>query len=351
MDTVRIHLIESIIICVFLLLIVSTYMLNVTSSYSANLYGTGHRMLDFDIKAVSPSKINVDEMLATSRNETLRKRCGSRFYNGTINSNTWDRFPPRIKPRLHFSDEHKLIACTIPKSGSTSWIKALLMADGIVNVSTPNEIEQEDAYKLGMKHRYLWLHFNHTSKHGKAEINRRLNDYYRIIIVREPLERVVSAYLDKVVHGKNIYAKLAHSLHKGTDGITTFEEFVDSIISRPSFTYDIHWNLYESICDPCRLQYHYIVKLETMSQDVKYVSKMTGIDSHLLISEKTTERVSSLEHTWKIKYRKYLEDLPIEKVKKLYKIYSKDYELFGYPVPSYILPPKNNSKSVRGGRL
>ncbi|XP_039250038.1 carbohydrate sulfotransferase 10-like isoform X2 [Styela clava] len=283
------------------------------------------------------------EELAKSRNENLRKRCGSRFYNGTIKSGTWDSLPPLCKPKLYYSDKHKLIACTIPKSGSTSWRKALLISDGVVNASSPEEIAQEDAFKLGMKKRYLWLHFKNNSTRTRAEINKRLNEYYRIIVVREPLERIVSAYLDKIVHGRKKYARIALSMHNGTGSHATFEEFVDSIINKPSTTYDTHWDLYESICDPCRLQYNYIVKLETMSQDAKYVSKITGIDSHLLTSIKSDEKIPLLKHKWKTEYQEYLESLPKDKLMKLFNIYSRDYELFGYSIPQFVLSSKNKN--------
>ncbi|XP_039250040.1 carbohydrate sulfotransferase 8-like isoform X3 [Styela clava] len=268
------HLNKCTITCFVLLLGFFIYI-NVTSSYLTNRGETRkYHFVGGAAKVAYSPKRNMEE-LAKSRNENLRKRCGSRFYNGTIKSGTWDSLPPLCKPKLYYSDKHKLIACTIPKSGSTSWRKALLISDGVVNASSPEEIAQEDAFKLGMKKRYLWLHFKNNSTRTRAEINKRLNEYYRIIVVREPLERIVSAYLDKIVHGRKKYARIALSMHNGT--------------------------------------------------------------------VKSDEKIPLLKHKWKTEYQEYLESLPKDKLMKLFNIYSRDYELFGYSIPQFVLSSKNKN--------
>ena len=52
--------------------------------------------------------------------------------------------------------------------------------------------------------------------YSRDEIKSRLNTYYKFLVVRDPYERILSAYLDKFVHHDpeflDIYGKLANKL-------------------------------------------------------------------------------------------------------------------------------------------
>ncbi|XP_077970721.1 carbohydrate sulfotransferase 11-like isoform X4 [Styela clava] len=156
--------------------------------------------------------------------------------------------------------------------------------------------------------------------------------------VREPLERVVSAYIDKILPEGSVteyYITLSEKIHaefaksKNTEyfqpGRASFEEFVDSILSNPKQV-DAHWRSYSDICDPCHIQYDYIAKLETIALDSEYLGKKLGINNNLLFKG----------HKWKNKYRTYLNSLPAKKLHALYEAYWEQYKLFNYSTPSFV---------------
>lgn len=66
--------------------------------------------------------------------------------------------------------------------------------------------------------------------------------------------------------------------------LATWEEFVELVSRSPKDLMDIHWRPYDSICDPCNIQYDYIAKLETIVEDSKYISDKFGIDRNLLFT-------------------------------------------------------------------
>ena len=106
-------------------------------------------------------------------------------------------------------------------------------------------------------------------------------EYLKVMFVREPMERLFSCYLDKVVQNK--HKSLKHFrreiLRKGRfksseesdvflDGfVPTFEEFLNYILETPSFSFSSHWEPFWKQCHPCQVNYDVIGKLETAEED------------------------------------------------------------------------------------
>ncbi|XP_077970830.1 carbohydrate sulfotransferase 9-like [Styela clava] len=307
------------------------------------------RGLQFDITS-EVEKWNMLKLIK-QRNSHLRKYCNKLGYgysgNLTLNVSTWMHKIDYSRPLLYYSDKLKMILCEVPKCGSTRWRKTLLIVERDVNATSMSEIEHEESFTLARDKRFLWTRFPPKNPGSHHEINKRLNNYYRIMTVREPLERVVSAYIDKMLPdgtGEKYYEKISKTIHKKfaknkntkyfQPGSASFEEFVDSILSNPK-QHDIHWRSYSDICDPCHIQYDYIVKLETIALDSEYLVKKFGISDDLLF-ERDSNLSESLGHKWKSKYRTYLEGLPMKKLHALYETYWEQYKLFNYSTPSFV---------------
>jgi hypothetical protein len=90
-------------------------------------------------------------------------------------------------------EQYKLVFFWIPKVGSTEW-KALFMK--MLNISDWRTRNGHDRHVNGITYSYL-NHFNQTY------IETMLNDpcWTRAAIVRDPKDRIVSAWLDKIVKG------------------------------------------------------------------------------------------------------------------------------------------------------
>lgn len=261
-----------------------------------------------------------------------------------VTSRHWLPMQILQRPRLYYSDKYKLLVCGVPKCASTEWRKLLLLLEKEVNAKSPEGISHEYAFTRAFQKRFFWTRFNRTFAR-----DRRLNTYYKIMTVREPLERVVSAYVDKMLPGgtgdlsyslysADIHKQYGKNTSKQSDyfgEVASFQEFVDHILDTAASNFlDVHWKPYTDICDPCVIRYDYIAKLETFSQDAVRITEKLGVDTNLLLGAKR-KNIDNLQRQWKQKYLKYIRQLSHKDAKRLYEYYKRDYDTFGYPPPQF----------------
>ena len=167
--------------------------------------------------------------------------------------------------RLIVDHAHKVAYCAVPKAGCSSW-KTIL-----ANISSRGKV------KPNMTLRELrGLHRN-IDKYGltKMQYNNKLSNYIKFMVVRHPMDRLLSAYRDKM-RGRDVtYNHLANSVVKqfrqnktNMEKFPTFLEFVRMVLSNVSLANEPHWSKYFYNCDPCQVKYDYVLKLETMQHDM-----------------------------------------------------------------------------------
>lgn len=108
------------------------------------------------------------------------------------------------------------------------------------------------------------------------------------MIVRNPYERLISAYKDKFLreyhHNKpsNQFVILKERTLKTLNNAErkhgfSFPQFVDFLRGKYSVDLDKyrenrHWDSYEHMCSPCLIPYDYILRTEVMGQELdRYV--------------------------------------------------------------------------------
>ncbi|XP_039273197.2 carbohydrate sulfotransferase 11-like [Styela clava] len=253
------------------------------------------------------------------------------------------------RPRFYFSDKYNFMICEIPKCGSTNWKKLLVSMEGETNATDPMKIPGGEAHILGNK-RYLWKYFNESDTKSRDFVEKRIKNYTHIMTVREPMERLVSAYIDKMLptgSGGETYLEISRRIHaqyRETTNSTSEEsdelqhaswpEFVRYLLdSNKKIGMDSHWEMFSKMCNPCALSFDYIVKLETISDDVAHLSKKFGFDFTPFFPAAVKK---NRNNKWKTQYAEYFENLSSEERKQLYNMYAKQYELFDYPKPEFL---------------
>ncbi|KYO41422.1 carbohydrate sulfotransferase 10 isoform C [Alligator mississippiensis] len=112
-----------------------------------------------------------------------------------------------ILDRIFVCDKHKILFCQTPKVGNTQWKKVLIVLNGAF--SSIEEIPENivhDHEKNGLPR---------LSSFSDSEIQKRLNLYFKFFIVRDPFERLISAFKDKFVHNPRFEPWYRHEIAPG----------------------------------------------------------------------------------------------------------------------------------------
>ena len=150
-----------------------------------------------------------------------------------------------------------VVLCLLPKVGSTTWKLALL--SNLLPISRKRLLTR--------------------SPHRKRRMPRAgpprelLRTVPRIIIVRDPYDRLLSGYLDKIVMQK--IARLAPKPYKIGDG---FAAFVGNLTQRPPEEANVHWRPQALQCGMDRgLSYDYVLPVEEMHRWYEPLVRVLGL--------------------------------------------------------------------------
>ncbi|CAH1788512.1 unnamed protein product [Owenia fusiformis] len=194
-------------------------------------------------------------------------------------------------------ETHKLLYCFVPKVGCTTWRKifAVLSDEAIRNKTNgnPENIDEDPHYGL---------HFKTMKDYNSSQQEVIIKSYYKFMFVREPFERLISAYIDKFyvpepdgfwkAWGKliiNKYRVNASVASKSCGHDVSFDEFLSHSFSKIEQS-DIsggntHWTSIQQICNPCGINYDYIGHMETMKRDTELILEQANV-SHLITQHK-----------------------------------------------------------------
>ncbi|XP_042886523.1 carbohydrate sulfotransferase 9-like [Penaeus japonicus] len=119
-----------------------------------------------------------------------------------------------------------------------------------------------------------------------------LSTYRKLLYVRNPLDRVVSTYRDKVERysGRervNFPQYLAGKLREkfgysgSPEDFVTFKNFVRLILAQgehENMIMDPHWRSIHETCNPCAIAYDFIGEFEHLPEDAPYLLRWLGMD-------------------------------------------------------------------------
>ncbi|XP_067041789.1 carbohydrate sulfotransferase 14-like isoform X4 [Acropora muricata] len=173
-------------------------------------------------------------------------------------------------------------------------------------------------------------------------IKHRLKEYYKFMFVREPLERLTSAYKDKFVlnntsfhksYGIKIVKKVRKNPPRGLKGDdVTISEFFQYITESRMEDMNEHWMPYHMLCQPCAVSYDFIGSFENLESDATQVLKHLNIDQQVSFP-KQQKWYKAGGKGFVIDAPKYT-NVPKKLLKKIIDKYSNDYTIFSYSTPS-----------------
>lgn len=226
-------------------------------------------------------------------------------------------------------EEYKLVYCSVPKVACTVWKRLLARLQGI-NVT--NGVHKNTRGKLTI-----------LSNYDKNNQERILNSYTKFMFVREPFERLLSAYRD-CFHGSykttSPYWKNYHKFVKDVltrcngcnndtlRGDVTFEQFATFLVLqwRKGALFQEHWREQYNLCNPCQIQFDFIGHYETLAEDALFILRNTNLENKVEFPHWNPTDTKSL-------IQEYYSTLSFLRIKQLQTIYQKDAQLFGYSHP------------------
>ena len=255
---------------------------------------------------------------------------------------TPDRIVNSKLNHLIVNDKHKVLYCFVPKVACTNLKRVFLLLTGKMNETEPLKLKANDVHTIYTKYFHL-LH-----QDSEEDIKFKIKHYRKIVFVREPLERLLSAYRNKFIQvqeggfyfkeqfGKQIIKRYrvnasAESLRRGHD--VKFNEFVQYLLDTPVKSFNEHWASISSLCFPCHIAYDFIGKYETLHDDVTLLLKEMSLDGHISFPKRNESY--NYEPTEDI-MMEYFRRIPRQSLNPLWKIYHQDCILFGYQFPSII---------------
>ncbi|EZA47465.1 Carbohydrate sulfotransferase [Ooceraea biroi] len=242
-------------------------------------------------------------------------------------------FNPESFRNILVDDLHELLYCYVPKVACTNWKRVLMIVTGKWAGNDPLEIPADQAHSPGT--------FQRLSNYTLPDIEKKLATYDKLIVVRHPLERLLSAYRNKLEpkheksakyfqsrFGKKIIKKYRQnatleSLKNGDD--VTFREFVDFVTDdSENGTRNEHWRPINELCQPCVVNYNLVSKYESLVEDATEILERIGVTSVSFPTKPPSSEPTSR------KLDKYYSTLSYKQLRKLADLYKLDLRLFDY---------------------
>ena len=242
---------------------------------------------------------------------------------------------PSQSVQILVSNRYNTLLCYIPKAACSNWKRVFLVLNGHYN--TTDEIERIVAHRTPL--------LDTLDKYPKEEITHKLKTYKKIAFVRDPLQRIISAYRNKFEYdyqkqfhhrfGINIIKKYRKNLTREItdEDYITFNEFVKYLLDLgPKGSRDVHWREQVDLCSLCSTNYDFIGKFETLESDADRVLGIMGAKG-VISFPKLEKRPKGLET--KLLMKKFYSQISEQEFKRLVKMYEMDFELLEYSTPSY----------------
>ncbi|XP_077565762.1 carbohydrate sulfotransferase 11 isoform X2 [Stigmatopora nigra] len=240
---------------------------------------------------------------------------------------------------LVVDEEHELLYCYVPKVACTNWKRVMMVLTGHGKYSDPMEIPSNQAH--------IPSNLKTLNQYSIGEINRRLKTYLKFLFVREPFERLVSAYRNKFTlkynssfhkrFGTRIVRRYrknatAEALANGDDvSFKEFAEYLADPATRRDGPLNEHWQTVYQLCHPCHIRYDLVGKYESLEEDADYVLRLAGAaDSPRFPSYAKSTRTTDAMTA------QFFANVSVEQRRRLYRLYEPDFLMFNYSTPAYL---------------
>ncbi|XP_022096482.1 carbohydrate sulfotransferase 14-like isoform X2 [Acanthaster planci] len=263
------------------------------------------------------------EAVQRRRRNHLRKVCNEFYHLSPLDLNSSSPLGPDLVAalgRTYVNDDYNLTVTIVRKAGSTNWKKFMTDLHAISSKSTRLALEP--------------LH-----KRSQEDIKHALKHYTKVLFVRNPLVRLLSAFRDKFVKlPTRVYVRMADRIIRRIrrerppnpeQPDLTFTEFLTYIAAVKGRNGDPHWIPVFRACKPCQVRHDFVGKLETLQSDTAYLIDKLGVGGRVQYDYPKPFTGSSNV----TRLMDYFSGVPPEIIEKICNLYWDDFVVFDYPMP------------------
>ena len=184
--------------------------------------------------------------------------------------------------------------------------------------------------------------------------NKQFDNYTKLLVVRNPIDRAISAYNNIRVGLKNlgpekyVYNSLRKAFPKASTNMgrmdrMSFEEYMTFLtqrqLTKETVFEDRHFSPMFQTCDPCRIKYDYFLRLETFADDSAQLYSFLNVSQQFIDSvpasmnsavNKNPLNSQEQNHEKTSKQHLIFKSVPTEEVDMFLKRFAFDFSLFGY---------------------
>jgi len=179
---------------------------------------------------------------------------------------------------LLYDDSKRIIFCYVPKAGCSNWKRMFAVLNGT-----------EQASNLNRSKPHILKNVNKLEHLSKEERDKRLKTYFKFAFVRNPFERIVSAYRNKIAvpikytnrehwpddmlyhilktYNQEKFNKWARTNFSSLQYFPSFKNFVQYLIDVNLDLLNEHFRPFLNLCHPCAVNYNFIGNFYHLPQD------------------------------------------------------------------------------------
>ncbi|XP_037797642.1 carbohydrate sulfotransferase 11-like [Penaeus monodon] len=317
----------------------------------------GSALLSLDLAEYSPE----DRAVLTNRLGILRARASAL---SRVCSSTPALFEMPSRDPFLWDTKHtpNIVWCPVYKVASTTWMNNFFILANRSNINKSllqkfNETKQKKEQRginMTQSFDHKLVRDMYPAPRLPEERAKVLKNSMRVIIVRHPFTRILSAYRDKMLseipgppkfNFKELQSRIVKNYRKPNSAdnskFPSFPEFVQFVIdSTKSFNSSKDWIEqvkcwlpYWVRCSVCSFDYNVIMKLETIEEDKRFLVTLSRLHELRVKDQWVHLKNATSSSTLAAKYYK---QLTRRQILQLYERYEPDFKLFQYDVKDYL---------------
>ncbi|KAM9240177.1 carbohydrate sulfotransferase 9-like [Leptosomus discolor] len=259
---------------------------------------------DLALKVEEGFTLTLDTFLHVQqlRKKRLRAFCSRSGKVTTLPRSQEER--ARLLSSLRVNTKLDLLYCQVPSTGMEEWQQLL------------EKLEEKENTMLPVPLPYPRRHTLETQlgEFNLTETKTMLGSYIKVLFVRDPFQRLISTFM------------------QGTGSSPSFSSFVQDILDSGQHNASMAWKPLVSLCQPCLIQYDYVVMFGFLRQELGHLLQRAGLPTDSLHPEFTDAQV---RWTYSWLSEQMFSELSLQQKKQLSHFYR--WDLAAFPFSSSFL--------------